>query len=196
MTRIFVDGKNVPVTVLQFQDSSLICVRDIDNKNYQKVQIGSLNKTKITKPLLGHIKKNLKEEIKFRKIIEFKLSKNINTNELDISFDSLKVGDFLKLTGYSKGKGFTGVIKRHGFGGQPASRGHDHIRAPGSIGSRWPQRTFAGKKMAGRTGNEKITINKAKILDIDNENKLIFVSTSVPGSNNNYLQFSKIFIEK
>jgi large subunit ribosomal protein L3 len=93
--------------------------------------------------------------------------------------------------GITKGKGFAGAVKRYHFRGQPKSRGHDHVRAVGSIGSRWPQRTLPGKKMAGQMGNEQRTLQNLVIVDIDVEKKLIYIKGSVTGANKSLLKIAK-----
>jgi len=191
MTRIFLEGKSTPVTVLQFEKNYILQLKTLEKDGYKSVQVAGVKKKNSTKPELGHVKKYLSQELSFQKLAEFR---NINLPEDKKYFDinDFSDTDLLDITGVSIGKGFTGVVKRWGFHGQPASHGHDHERAPGSIGSRWPQRVPAGKKMAGHMGNKQVTLKKAKVVAIDKENSLIFVKGSIPGSNTSYLKIQKV----
>ncbi len=190
MTRLFIDGKAVPVTAIQFNKSFVIQKKTTANDGYKSVQIGSVTKKSVTKPLLGHITKYTKGNTGYRFISEFRdIIVDDNKKYFDI-VDFLE-GDELNISGQVIGRGFTGVVKRHGFHGQPKSHGHDHERAPGSIGSRWPQRTVIGKKMAGHTGTNTLTLRKVKIVAIDKDQSLIFVRGSLPGSNSSYFKIRK-----
>ncbi len=98
-------------------------------------------------------------------------------------------GEIVNVSGISKGKGFQGVVKRHGFKGSPASHGTKHtLRAPGSIGSAWPQRVFKGKRMAGRMGSDRITVKGLEIIDIDKEDNLLAIKGAVPGKKGTLLE--------
>ncbi len=106
--------------------------------------------------------------------------------------EDLKVGDLVKVSGKSKGKGFQGVVKRHGFGGGPKSHGQkDRHRAPGSIGPTAPQRTIKGRKMAGHMGQKRVTIKNLKVVELDLEKKEIFVKGAVPGMGGSLLEIKK-----
>lgn len=190
MTRLFVDGKSKAVTVVEFCKPIPLQMKTIKKDGYSAIQIGSVKKRKVSKAVLVHVKNNSNLDYGFRFISEFPL-KNEEA-ELNLDFSNFVNGDLLEITGTTKGKGFTGVIKRHGFHGQPASHGHDHIRAPGSIGTREPQRTLPGKKMAGRSGTVTKTMKKTKVIGIDSSKKLLFVGGSLPGANGGYLKFIKI----
>lgn len=103
----------------------------------------------------------------------------------DCDLSGINEGDTAKVSGISKGKGFQGVVKRHGFAGGPKSHGQkDRLRAPGSIGATGPQRVMKGTKMAGRMGGRKITVKGLKVVEIDNEKKILLLKGAVPGSNN------------
>ena len=190
MTRLFIEGKAVPVTVIQFNKSFVIQKKTTAIDGYKSIQIGSVTKKSTTKPLLGHINKYIKGSSGYRFISEFR---DVIVDDTKKYFDiaDFADGDELNVSGQVIGRGFTGVVKRHGFHGQPKSHGHDHERAPGSIGSRWPQRTVIGKKMAGHTGTNTLTLRKVKIVAIDKDQSLIFVRGSLPGSNSNYFKVRK-----
>ncbi len=189
MTRLFVENKTVPVTVLEFDTNNVVTKKTQEKDGYIAVQIGAFTRRRTSKPVKGHLTKN---EITGDPMIigEFKIDLPEETKEISIA--DFSKDDVLKITGTTKGRGFTGAVKRWGFAGQPASHGHDHERAVGSIGARWPQRVLKGKKMAGRSGNSANTVKGMVIIDIDPENKLIFVKGSVPGANHGILKIEKV----
>lgn len=105
---------------------------------------------------------------------------------------ALAAGDTVRISGVSKGCGFQGVVKRHGFGGGPKTHGQKNRgRAPGSIGSTAPQRVWPGRRMAGRMGNDKVTIKNVEVVDVDKEKKLVFLSGAVPGARNSKVEIYK-----
>jgi large subunit ribosomal protein L3 len=187
MTRLFVNSQSIPVTAIHFGEQFVLQTKTIDKDGYNAVQVAAYHKKNGTKARLAHIAKyNPELTSDFQCLEEFDATLTTSPTITDFGTD-----DTIDITGTTKGKGFAGVVKRHGFHGQPASHGHDHERAPGSIGSRWPQRVPAGKKMAGRMGGETVTIKKAKIIAIDTENSLIFVRGSVPGPNSAFVRIQK-----
>ena len=193
MTRLFVEGKAVPVTAIQFNKTLVLQRKSTSSDGYNAIQVGGIVKRKVGKPVLAHVAKYANVTHGFRFISEFR---DLKLDEAKIYFDinDFSEGDELDISAQVIGRGFTGVVKRHGFHGQPKSHGHDHERAPGSIGSRWPQRTVIGKKMAGHTGNNTITLKKVKIIAIDREQSLLFVNGSLPGSNSSYIRIRKVNI--
>jgi large subunit ribosomal protein L3 len=190
MTRLFIDGKSTSVTVLEFDNQHVLQRKTIDKDGYKAVQIATKPKKKGNKPATGHSQKYVGVDKEFSLISEFDfdLPEDLKT----VSINDFNEKDILDITGLTTGRGFAGVIKRHGFHGQPQTHGHDHVRAPGSIGARWPQRTLPGKKMAGRMGTAQRTLKNVKIVAIDPELKLIFVNGSVQGSNSSYLKIKKV----
>jgi len=194
MTRLFVDNKSVPVTAIQFETNVILQKKEnLKNKTFS-IQIGAVKKKGVSQAGLGHAKKYAEVDHGFRFISEFEFD-----NELEDK-KSFEIADFagedlLKITGVTIGKGFAGVVKRWHFAGQPASHGHDHVRAAGSIGSRWPQRVTKGKKMPGHLGAINQTLRKVKIVAIDVEKSLIFVKGSIPGANSSYLKINKEVIK-
>lgn len=108
-------------------------------------------------------------------------------------FSILKTGDLMKVSGITKGKGFQGVVKRHGFHGGPKTHGQkNRLRAPGSIGNTTPQRVIPGRKMAGHMGVERVSIKNIKIVDLNNENKTVFLNGAVPGNKNGRVELVKL----
>jgi large subunit ribosomal protein L3 len=190
MTRLFIEGRSVPVTALEFGDNRFIQKKTLEKDGYVAVQLGAFEKkTESTKPRVGHIAKHAESGMRdFYCLKEFKIS--VPEDKKGTDFSELAVGVALDITGTTKGHGFTGVVKRHGFAGQPASHGHDHERAPGSIGSRWPQMTVRGKKMAGHDGNTQQTVKNLEVVARDEEQKLFFVAGSVPGPTNGFVSFA------
>ncbi len=186
MTRFFKeDGSNVPVTLIGVEKNHVTRVREISPENLKQVQIasGNIKVKKITKPIRNYFSK-LKIEPK-KKILEFKVSNDQNVNlgdTLDVSF--FKVGQYVDVIGKSNGKGFAGSMKRHNFGGLRATHGVSvSHRSHGSTGQcQDPGRTFKGKKMAGHMGHNKVTMHNLEVVEINNEDGLILIKGSVPGS--------------
>lgn len=193
MTRIFdKDNKSVSVSVIQVGPCPVICIKTKEKNNYDAIQIGYGKAKHTSMPLAGHLKKANVESVKISK--EFRLDKNeIDTYKVgdSITAESFKIGDLVEVTGTSKGKGFAGGMKRHGFSGMPASHGHEKQRIPGSIGCRFPQHTIKGKRMAGHMGSETITVKNLKIVDIDAENNLLVLKGAVPGPVKSIIQIKQ-----
>jgi large subunit ribosomal protein L3 len=189
MTRLFVDGVHTPVTVIEFGEQKVIQKKTQDKDGYNAIQVGIGSKKKSSKAAKGHAKKHADNDTAFGKIVEFK---NVELAEDKNSFDinDITTETVFHVTANTIGRGFTGVIKRHGFHGQPQSHGHDHVRAVGSIGARWPQRVLPGKKMAGHHGAQQRTIRNVPVVAVDPELKLIFVKGSIPGANNSLVKLT------
>ncbi len=190
MTRLFLDGKAVPCTVIQVQDSVVTQTKTVKSDGYNAIQLASCAKNRSTKAKLGHSKKAGQDT-------DFKFTSEFNYIELPegkASFDvnDFQINDLLSISNNTIGKGFAGAVKRWHFAGQPKSHGHDHVRAVGSIGSRWPQRVPKGKKMAGHLGAQQLTLNGVKVLAVDPENKLLFVNGSLPGANSSVMKITTI----
>lgn len=170
MSQIFDEkGNAVPVTVIEAGPCFITQIKD------KAVQIGfeKLKDKKVTKS---------RKNTPYRYLREFPgdISEHKIGDKIDVSI--FTQGDKIKVSGISKGKGFQGVVKRHGFSGGPASHGHRHVlRTPGSIGSAYPQKVFKGKKMAGRAGGRRTTIKNLKLALIDKENNLLAVSGPIAG---------------
>ncbi len=191
MTHIFAeDGTDVPVTVIK-TDTCYIVQRKVNERDgYEAVQLGTEVKLeqRTTRPLSGHFKKAGTPclyhlaEFKCDTGDEYKPGQALNCA------DVFKVGDFVDISGRSKGKGFQGSMKRWGFSGGPRSHGSMHGRAPGSIGqSSDPSRVFKGMKMAGHQGNKKTTVQNIKIVGISPEENILLVKGAVPGPPNSYV---------
>jgi large subunit ribosomal protein L3 len=196
MTSVFnAEGDLVTVSVIQAGPCKVVSLRNKEKDGYSAVAIGFEEKKEkhVSKPVLGQFKKN--NLTPFKTVKEFK---GFDAGSLkigdEIKADIFKVGDIIKVSGKSKGKGFQGVMKRHNFGGVGGTTHgqSDRLRAPGSIGSSsYPSRVFKGMKMAGRMGFENVTIRNLKVIKIIPEDNLILVKGAVPGSINSIVELKK-----
>ena len=187
-------GKNLACTIIEAGPCVVTQIKNQEKDGYNSVQLGFLDKKErnINKAEVGHFK-NAKTTPK-RNLFEFKNFEN----ELSIG-DILKVdhfteGEFVDISGISKGKGFQGVVKRHGFAGvgQSTHGQHNRLRAPGSIGAAsYPARVFKGMKMAGQMGNEKVTVQNLKVIKVVPEKNLLVIKGCVPGHKNSIVTIRK-----
>jgi large subunit ribosomal protein L3 len=191
MTQVFLeDGSVVPVTVVEAGPCPVIQKKTKEKDGYDAVQLGFVprNSQRVNKPLSGHFKKAEVGPTYFLK--EFRLG---DTESLEIgqtvTQNLFKPGDVVDVTALSKGKGFLGVIKRHGFHGSPGSHGtHEYFRHGGSVGSAaFPHHTFKGLKMPGHHGNRKVTIQNIKIVDVKEDQNLILLKGGIPGSRRSWI---------
>ncbi len=195
MTRIFDENGNViPVTIIEAGPCFVAQIKTKVTDGYNAVQLGFDDKKEknTTKPLSGHFKKaNIAPKRLLTEFRDFDLQ-NLQLGQ-QITVDVFNVGDKITVQGVSKGKGFQGVVKRHGFGGGPVTHGQsDRLRAPGSIGaSSFPSRVFKGQRMAGRMGSVKVSVRNLKIVKIDKDQNLIFIKGAIPGHINGYVKLMK-----
>ena len=192
MTQIFDDDGTVqPVTVLQAGAMTVVQKKTKDKDGCNHVQVGfeGIPERKLNKPAKGHFKDI--PPTRFLREFEVEDVDQVEVGQI-FSVDLFNEGESVAVSGNSKGKGFTGVMKRHGFHGQPASHGHRGHRGTGSIGQcATPSRVFKGKKMHGRHGNNKVTQLGLKIVKIFNEEKIVLVKGSVPGPNGGLVKILK-----
>lgn len=195
MTSIFsAEGKNIPCTVLQVGPCVVTQVKTVENDGYDAIQLAfDERKEKNTpKPLVGHFKKT--GTTPKRIVREFKnFTFDVKAGDI-ITAEMYKEDNFVDVTGTSKGKGFQGVIKRHGFGGVGGTTHgqHNRLRAPGSLGaSSFPSRVFKGMRMAGHTGSVKVKQMNLEIVKLIAEQNILVVKGSVPGSNGSYIIVEK-----
>ena len=192
MTSIYSEGgQQFPATVIEAGPCYVSQVKTDENDGYNAVQIGYVFDKKANKPKVNHFKKNNCDPMRYSK--EFRIEKNEEFKlgeKIDLNIFSL--GEFVSVTGTSKGKGFAGVMKRHGFGGGRASHGKNSVmRKPGSVGAGAdPSRIWKGKKMPGRYGGDQVTVKNLEVIKIDIENNLLFIKGAVPGSNNNLVSIT------
>lgn len=190
MTQIFEDGKIVPVTVIEAGPNFVLQTKTTENEGYVAIQVGFDEKREknTTKPLMGIFNKAGVKPQRF--VREFRVeSVEGYTLGQEIKVDVLAGAEFVDITGTSKGKGTAGVMKRHNFHGNRATHGvsRNH-RLGGSIGnSSTPGEVYKGRKMAGRLGNDKVTVQNLKVVRVDAENNLLLVKGAVPGAKNGYL---------
>ena len=195
MTSIFDEnGKNVPCTVLEVGPCIVTQVRTEEVDGYNALQLGFDDKTEksATKAEIGHAKK-AGTSVK-RKVVEFQgFEGNYKLGDA-ITVEHFIEGEFVDIAGTSKGKGFQGVVKRHGFGGvgQSTHGQHNRLRAPGSIGaSSYPSRVFKGMRMAGRMGGERVKVENLRVFKVIPEKNLLVVKGCVPGHKNAYVIIEK-----
>jgi len=185
------DGKSDCVTAIQVGPCTVTQVKTTDSDGYDGAQIGFENISRANKPTSGHLKKS---GSLFRYLKEVEVS-DVSLVEVGQEFDvgMFDLGDKIDATGYSKGRGFAGVVKRWGFKGGPKTHGQsDRHRAPGSIGAGTsPGRVIKGLKMAGHMGNAKVTAQNLEVVLADKERNLLLVKGSVPGSGNSLVLISK-----
>ncbi len=177
-------GRRVGATILEISPNFVTQIKTVDGKDgYNSVQLGFGSKKSVKKPQLGHTKKiGLDQAIRYFK--ETKAEAEDLKPGQQIRLDQVfSIGDEIKVTGTSKGKGFQGGVRRHGFHGGPKTHGQsDRHRAPGSIGSgTTPGRVLKGKKMAGHMGNEQVSVKGLEVVRIDKQNNLLVVKGAVPG---------------
>jgi large subunit ribosomal protein L3 len=185
MTRIFTeDGRWIPVTVLEAGPCTVVQQKTDEVDGYSSVQLGfgDVKEKHLTKPEQGHLAKN--ELALKRTLREFQADGEGELSVGDeVKADLFAVGDRVDVSGTSKGKGFAGVIKRHGFGGGPGGHGSHFHRAPGSIGqSADPAKVFKGKKLPGHMGSVRRTTQNLEVVKVDTEKNVIVVRGSVPGA--------------
>lgn len=183
MTQVFDDdGRVLPVTVVKAGPCPVVQVRTADRDGYAAVQIGFGTANKTNKPLAGHFARAGVEPTK--RLMEVQLDGEHEPGDV-ITVELFTVGEYVDVTGKSKGKGFGGVMKRHGFAGLGAGHGvHKVHRAPGSIGAcATPARVFPGTRMAGRYGNTRVTTQSLQLVGVDAERNLLLIKGAVPGSN-------------
>jgi len=186
MTQVFDGAGNVhPVTILLTTPSMILQTKAEEKDGYVSVQLGfGTRKIKnISKAVRGHVKKLTgKEDTGFSHIKEFRNDISSHKAGELISADIFKEGDIVNVSAISKGKGFQGVVKRHGFHGGPRSHGQKHTeRSPGSIGAQGPQKVHKGRKMPGRMGGDRVTVKNLKIIKVDAENNQLMIRGAIPG---------------
>jgi len=189
------DGQMIPVTVIKAGPCKIVKIKTKEKDGYEALQFGFDTKKEknMSKPLLGQYKKNnieptaMLKEFRFKNIADYKVGDEIKA-------DFFVEGEKIKVRAKGKGKGFQGVMKRHGFGGVGGTTHgqSDRLRAPGSIGqSSDPSRVFKGMRMAGRTGGKNISVSNLKVVKILPEENIILVNGSVPGSINSIVELIK-----
>jgi len=196
MTSVFsAEGKNIPCTVIEAGPCVVTQLKSLEKDGYEAVQLGFEEKKEknTTKPLVGHFKKA--GVTPKRKLVEFAADyeRELKLGE-EILVDIFEENSWVDVTGVSKGKGFQGVVKRHGFGGvgQSTHGQHNRLRAPGSVGAAsYPARVFKGMRMAGRTGGKRVRVENLKVIKVIPENNLLLIKGSIPGAKGSFLIIEK-----
>ena len=194
MTRIFTeDGRWIEVTLLEAGPCTVVQRKTQEIDGYEAVQLGygAKKDARCTKPELGHFKKSKLDSKATLREFPVAAAAELNAGD-EIKVDLFAVGDRVDVSGTSKGAGFAGVQKRHGFGGGPGGHGSNFHRRPGSIGtSATPSRTLKGKKMPGQMGNERVTIQNLEVVQVNLEKNLIAVHGCVPGKPGGVVELKK-----
>ena len=191
MTQVFLeDGSIIPVTVVEAGPCSVIQKKTKEKDGYNALQLGFLTKNslRVNKPLSGHFKKA--GTAAFYTIKEFRVedSGGYEVGQ-EVTVNLFKPGDVVDVTGFSKGRGFAGVVKRHKFHGSPGSHGtHEYFRHGGSVGSNsYPHHTFKGLRMPGHMGNRRVTLQNIKVVDVKEDQNLLLLRGGTPGSSNGWV---------
>mgnify|MGYP001328773036 FL=1 len=194
MTSMFSDeGKNIPCTIIQAGPCTVTQIKTNATDGYDAVQISfdEQKESRLSKALLGHYKKA--NATPSKKLVEVSFDSEAKLGD-SLNVDLFAEGDFVTVSGNSKGKGFQGVVKRHGFAGVgDATHGqHNRMRAPGSIGAAsYPARVFKGMRMAGQMGNAKVKVENLQVMKVMNDKNIMIVKGAVPGPKNSYLIIEK-----
>ncbi|MBO9131093.1 50S ribosomal protein L3 [Bacillus sp. 165] len=189
MTQVFTEnGELIPVTVIEATPNVVLQKKTIETDGYNSIQLGVADKREklANKPEKGHVAKantapkRFVREIRDANVEEFEVGQ-------EVKVETFAAGDKVDVTGISKGKGFQGVIKRHGQSRGPMSHGSRYHRRPGSMGPVAPNRVFKGKKLAGRMGGDQITVQNLQIVKVDAERNLLLVKGNVPGAKKSFV---------
>ncbi len=195
MTSVFsADGKNIPCTVIEVGPCVVTQIKTLEKDGYEAVQLGFEEKKDkhTTQPMAGHFKKA--GVAPQRHLAEFNgFEKEVKLGD-SLTVDLFTENDFVDIQGVSKGKGFQGVVKRHGFGGvgQRTHGQHNRLRAPGSIGAcSYPAKVFKGMRMAGQTGNKRVTVQNLQVVKVIAEHNVLMIKGSIPGSKGSIVLIEK-----
>lgn len=197
MTSVFTeDGSSVPCTLIEAGPCYVTAVKTKEDDGYSAIQLGFVERKekRLARPQVKNFKKKDLPLLRFLKEVrDFENAEELKVGDI-LKADVFQAGDTVKVTSKSKGKGFQGVVKRHGFAGGSVTHGQsDRLRAPGSIGaSSYPSRVFKGQRMAGRTGGNQISIRNLKIVKVIPESNLLLVKGAVPGANSGIVEIYKI----
>jgi large subunit ribosomal protein L3 len=183
MTQVFTaDGKMTAVTAILATPNVVVGHRTPEKDGYSAVILGFDSRKEISKPLTGQLKKNNIDE-KIAVLKEFRTEEALPEIASTLTVSTFEAGEIVDVSGTSKGKGYSGVIKRHNFHRGPQTHGSDHHRKPGSIGSAFPQRVVKGRKMPGHMGSDTVTIKKLQIIEVHPDKNILLVKGAIPGSN-------------
>jgi large subunit ribosomal protein L3 len=194
MTGLFTnDGRYFPVTVVQVGPCVVTQIKTIETDGYNALQLGFGEKksARINKPVQGHLGKSGSDSVALLREVEVDDPENYELGQT-ISLDLFKIGERVDVVGHSKGRGFSGVMKRHGFSGGRMTHGSHSKRTPGSIGcSAWPSKVIKGKRLPGQYGVERKTIRNLEIVDIRPEENLMMIKGALPGARSGIVTVKK-----
>jgi large subunit ribosomal protein L3 len=185
MTQIFnEEGKAVPVTVIQAGPCVVVQTKSAKTDGYEAIQVGyeEQKESRVVKPLKGHFSKAQVKPLKFLREFRLENAAEYKVGQ-EIGVDVFQEGDKVDVSGISKGKGFQGTIKKHNFQRGPMAHGSKYHRRTGSLGALGPNRVFKGRKLPGRMGSDKVTVQNLQVVKVDKERNLLLVKGSVPGPN-------------
>ena len=195
MTGVFTpEGRYVPATVIEAGPCVVTQIKSKDTDGYDALQLGFGGKrtSRVNKPLQGHFKKSGDQCFRFLKEFSVENPADYNVGQ-ELTVEMFKVGERVDVVGTTKGRGFSGVIKRHGFHRGPMTHGSRNVRRPGSVGcSAWPAKIIKGKKMPGQYGNDRKTVRNLEIVDIRLDGNLILVKGAVPGAESGLVAVNKL----
>jgi large subunit ribosomal protein L3 len=183
MTQIFdEEGKAIPVSVIEAGPCTVLQKKNVEIDGYSAIQVGfyNLKEKKANKPAKGHFKKAESKPLKYIKEFRVNNSDDYEVGQ-DINVDIFNTGDIVDVVGISKGKGFAGAIKRHNFSRGAMGHGSKYHRRPGSLAAKGPARVFKGRKLPGRLGGKKVTVQGLKVVKVYPERKIILIRGSIPG---------------
>lgn len=183
MTQIFDEtGKAIPVTVIEAGPCVVVQKKTAENDGYNAIQVGfgEVKEQDLNKPLKGHFAKGQIKPLRYLKEFRVDDANAYNIGQ-EIKADVFSSGEWVDVTGLTKGKGFAGGIKRHGFHRGPMKHGSKYHRRPGSLGAKGPARVFLGRKLPGRLGREQVTVQKLLVVKVDPERNLLLVRGAIPG---------------
>jgi large subunit ribosomal protein L3 len=195
MTAVYTQaGNQIPVTIVEAGPCIVTQIKTVASDGYNALQLGfgEKKKSRISKPLLGHLKKSGDECFVYLREFYVENPDDYNLGQ-KITVEMFKIGERVDVIGTTKGRGFTGVIKRHGFHRGPMSHGSKNVRPPGSIGcSAWPAKVIKGKKMPGHYGTDRKTARNLEIVDVRPEENLVLLKGAVPGARAGLVAINKL----
>ncbi|WP_314063058.1 50S ribosomal protein L3 [uncultured Vagococcus sp.] len=198
MTQIFTDnGELIPVTVIEATPNVVLQVKTMETDGYESIQLGYQDKREIlaNKPAKGHVAKANTTPKRFIKEFKDVVLGDYEVGQ-EVKVDTFQAGDIINVTGITKGKGYQGVIKRHGQSRGPMSHGSRYHRRPGSMGPVDPNRVFKNKKLAGQMGGDRVTIQNLEVVRVDLEKNVILIKGNVPGSKKSLVQIKSAKVTK
>jgi large subunit ribosomal protein L3 len=193
MTQVYDEnGRVIPVTVLEAGPCRVVQVKNMDTDGYNSIQLGFVDKKeqRVNRPMTGHFKKAKLKPLRYLREFKVEDSGQFKTGQ-EIKADSFAAGDYVDISAISRGKGFAGSIKKMGFSRGPKTHGSHYHRGPGSLGSVAPARVFKGRRLPGRMGGWRRTIQNLVVVDADAEKNILLVKGSVPGPRGSLLEIKE-----